>query len=329
MPADKQVLVFLEIEQGALHPMAAEALQAGRQAAQGLDVELAAVVLGSGIAQAAEQVRYYGVNRVFVLEHPLLETYHAEYFCQALSEVCRTALPAVVFMVNTLTVQDLASRLAWKLEAGLVTDCVSLEVDAGELNLIKPIYSGNVMAVYGLSTRPGLVTLRPRSFPPLSTQDTPRGEIVSIPISLDHASARTTVVERVDEHAEGIRLETAERIVAGGRGIGKAEGFDLLKTMADTLGAAIGASRPPCDLGWVPAKAQVGQTGEIVAPDLYIAVGISGSTQHQAGMVGSKTIVAINKDPQANIFRIADYGVVGNYEDVIPAITETLQEILT
>lgn len=328
MPADKQVLVFLEIEQGTLHPMAAEALQAGRQAAQGLDTELAAVVLGSGIAQAAEQVRHYGVNRVFVVEHPLLETYHAEYFCQALSELCRTVPPTVVIMVNTLTVQDLAPRLAWKLETGLITDCVAFEVDAGELNLIKPIYSGNVMAVYGLSTMPGLVTLRPRSFSPLSALDTPQGEIVSIPVSLDHASARTTVVGRVDEHAEGIRLETAERIIAGGRGIGRAEGFGLLKAMADTLGAAIGASRPPCDLGWVPAKAQVGQTGEIVAPSLYIAVGISGSTQHLAGMVGSKTIVAINKDPQANIFRIADYGVVGNYEDVIPAITETLREIL-
>jgi electron transfer flavoprotein alpha subunit len=136
------------------------------------------------------------------------------------------------------------------------------------------------------------------------------------------------VVERIEEEGESIKLGSAQRIVAGGRGIGNAEGFALLKTMADTSSAAIGASRPPCDLGWVSPKAQVGQTGEIVAPDLYIAVGISGSTQHLAGMTGSKTIVAINKDPQANIFKIADYGVVGNYEDVVLAITETLRGIL-
>jgi len=329
MHTDKQVLVFIEMEADRIHPLAPESLEAGRQVAQGLHAELVAVIMGGAVSDAVRDVRHYGVERVYIVEHPLLETYHGEYFCQALSAACLTATPSVILMANTLTGLDLAPRLAWNLDAGLVTDCVAIEASDGEITFTKPIYSGNVMAVYAPVTMPMLITLRPRAFTPLSLSDAPQGEIVPVAVNLDQASVKTTVVERILEHGDGIRLETAERIVAGGRGIGKAEGFSLLKTMAETLGAAIGASRPPCDLGWVSAKAQVGQTGEIVAPGLYIAVGISGSTQHLAGMAGSKTIVAINKDPQANIFKVADYGVVGNYEDVIPVFTETLVEILT
>lgn len=326
---EKQVLVFLEIDHGALHPLAAEALEAGRQVAQGLNGELTAVILGDVIGSETTQgVRPYGVERIYAVEHPLLAAYHGEYFNRALSDVCRTSSPAIILMVNTLIGSDLAPRLAWALEAGLVTDCVAIEAANGAIDFTKPVYSGNVMAVYRPATTPTLITLRPRAFTPQPSTELSRAEIVRVAAALDESCARTTVVERIEEAGDGIKLGSAQRIVAGGRGIGKAEGFGLLKTMADTLGAAIGASRPPCDLGWVSTKAQVGQTGEIVAPGLYIAVGISGSTQHLAGMAASKTIVAINKDPQANIFKIADYGVVGNYEDVVPMLTETLREIL-
>jgi electron transfer flavoprotein alpha subunit len=329
MPTEKQVLAFLEMERGALHPLAAEVLGAGEQVAQGLKSELAAVVMGGGAAtEAARTVRDYGVSRIYVMEHSLLETYHGEYYCRALSEVCRTAMPAVIMMANTLIGCDLAPRLAWNLEAGLITDCVATEMVDGEIAFTKPIYSGNVMAVYAPFATPVLITLRPRAFAPLTALDTPQGDTISLSVTLDEVSTRTSIVERIEEEGSGIKLGSAQRIVAGGRGIGNAEGFALLKTLADTLGAAIGASRPPCDLGWVSPKAQVGQTGKIVAPSLYIAVGISGSTQHMAGMSGSKTIVAINKDPQANIFKIADYGTVGNYEDIVPALSETLREIL-
>jgi electron transfer flavoprotein alpha subunit len=329
MPTKKQVLVFLELERGALHSPVAEVIGAGKQVAQDIKGGLAAVVMGCKVdSDAARNVLNYDVERVYVVEHPLLETYHGEYFCRALSEVCRTAMPNFILMANTLIGCDLAPRMAWEMEAGLISDCVAIETADDEIAFTKPIYSGNVMAVYAPVTTPTLITLRPRAFDPQTASDTPRGDIVHLSIILSQGSARTTVVERIEEEGEGIKLGSAQRIVAGGRGIGNAEGFALVKTMADTLGAAIGASRPPCDLGWVSPKAQVGQTGEIVAPGLYIAVGISGSTQHLAGMSGSKTIVAINKDSQANIFKIADYGVVGNYEDVVPAITETLREIL-
>ena len=329
MQTEKQVLVFLEIDQGILHPLAPEVLLAAKQVAQALQSRLAAVIIGKEIAEVAHEILHYGVDTVYVVAHHLLDTYQGEYLCLALSELCQTLQPAIILMANTLTGIDLAPRLAWQLDAGLVTDCVAFNVSGGELSFSKPIYSGNIMAEYVPATTTCLVTVRPRSFEPQPRTETPQGEIVTVAVTLSPASVKTTLVERIEEHRDGIRLETAERIVAGGRGIGRAEGFMLLKTMADTLGAAIGASRPPCDLGWVSAKAQVGQTGEIVAPGLYIAVGISGSTQHLAGMMGSKTIVAINKDPQANIFKIADYGVVGNYEDVLPVLTKTLKEILT
>ncbi len=329
MHTENQVLVFLEIDRGILHPLAPEVLSAGKQVAQALHGKLATVILGNEITEAAHEVRHYGADTVHLVEHPLLDTYQGEYLCLALNELCKTLRPAVIIMANTLMGIDLAPRLAWKLDAGLVTDCVAIDVSGDEPGFLKPIYSGNVMAEYAPAAATCLVTVRPRAFTPRPRTDTPQGEIVPVTVTLDPASVKTSLVERIEEHSDGIRLETAERIVAGGRGIGRADGFMLLKNMADTLGAAIGASRPPCDLGWVSSNAQVGQTGEIVAPGLYIAVGISGSTQHLAGMMGSKTIVAINKDPQANIFKVADYGVVGNYEDVLPVLTETLKEILT
>jgi len=330
MPTEKNILVFLETERGALHPLAAEVLRAGKQVAQELKGELAVALIGGAtISDTVDHVRQYGVDRVYVVEHPLLESYHGEYFCRALGEVCRTETPTVILMANTLIGSDLAPRLAWDLEAGLISDCVDIEMSNGEIAFIKPIYSGNVMAVYVPLTTPALITLRPRAFAPLSASDIPYGEIIPLSITLSQESDRTTVEEWIEEDSDDIKLGSAQRIVAGGRGIGKTEGFELLKSMADALGAAIGASRPPCDLGWISPKTQIGQTGEIVAPELYIAVGISGSTQHLAGMLGSKTIVAINKDSQANIFKVADYGVVGNYEEVVPVITETLREIIT
>jgi len=230
-------------------------------------------------------------------------------------------------MPNTLTGVDLAPRVAWELGAGLVTDCVAIESDQGGPAFVKPVYSGNVMSVYSAATCPFMVSVRPRAFARLQPENSRPTETVPVSCAFN-PNPRVVVVKRLEEEIQGIRLETADRIVAGGRGIGGAEGFGQLRALADVLGAAIGASRPPCDLGWVAPAAQVGQTGEIVAPGLYIAVGISGSTQHLAGMSGAKTIVAINADPQASIFRIADYGVVGKYEEIIPTFTETLKGIL-
>jgi electron transfer flavoprotein alpha subunit len=328
MQGETSILVVAELHAGELHPMTLEALHAGSLVAKCVNGRISAAVLGAGIDTAVKRLQGYGLDRIYVVDDPLLSNYQSEHYTNALAEICRSATPAYILMPNTLTCVDLAPRVAWQLEAGLVTDCVAIESVEGGPVFIKPVYSGNVMAVYSAATSPFLVTLRARAFPPLQPQNSQPTEIVLVSCALS-PSTRVTLVKLFEEEAEGIRLEAADRIVAGGRGIGGAEGFGHLRNLADVLGAAIGASRPPCDLGWVTPTAQVGQTGEIVAPGLYIAVGISGSTQHLAGMSGSKTIVAINADPQASIFRIADYGVVGKYEEVIPTFTEALKGMLT
>lgn len=326
MTEGRIVLVYLEVTAG--HPVALDALEAGRQVAEHARAGLAGVIMGHGMGAAAEDLQAYGLERIYVVDHPLLERYQGEIFAAALAEVCRIAGPAYVLMPNSLNGLDLAPRLAWELEVGLVTDCVAVEKAGSEAGFVKPVYSGNVMAVYTAARRPLLVTVRPRAFGAPPSGSAAQAEIVPVTFAIDPVIARIRLGELMAEDAEGVNLETAERVVAGGRGMGGAPGFALLREVADILGAAVGASRPPCDLGWIAAKAQVGQTGAIVAPGLYIAVGIAGSTQHLAGMAGAKTIVAINKDPQAAIFRIADYGVVGAYEEVMPSFAETLRGIL-
>jgi len=323
----KPVLAFLKVEGGSLHPLAPEVIAAGRRTARESGGALFLAVVGSSIAAAAEEARSYGAERVFTVDDPRLDIYRGEYFSAALKQVCALTGPSIVVIANTVDGVDLAPRLACLLEAGLVTDCVDVASENGVLSFIKPIYSGNVMAVYTAATDYFIITIRRRSFEALP-KGSPAGEIMPVAVDLDAVACMVNHVgQRIEEEA-GIKIDAADRIVAGGRGIGKAEGFEQVRSLAETLGAAVGASRPPCDLGWASPKSQVGQTGQIVAPSLYIAIGISGSTQHLAGMLGSKTIVAINKDPQASIFKVANYGIVGNYEEIVPGLTETLQGMM-
>jgi electron transfer flavoprotein alpha subunit len=239
-----------------------------------------------------------------------------------------TVSPRAILMGHTLLGMDLMPRIAARLDTGLVTDCVGLEFDSDTLLVTKPVYGGNVMAVFSLETEPYLLTIRNGAFDPLPPPEMPGGDVVALDVQLDSGLARTHCLERACEKEAGNQLQTADVVVAGGRGMGGPQGFARLHELAAIFGGAVGGSRPPCDLGWVDPTAQVGQTGEIVAPGLYIAVGISGSTQHVAGMLRSRCIVAINKDPDANIFKIADYAVVGRQEEVLPAFKAALLDIV-
>jgi electron transfer flavoprotein alpha subunit len=201
-------------------------------------------------------------------------------------------------------------------------------MDKSDIHFVKPVYSSNVMAAYGLTREPYLVTMRSRAEEPAERQDDAGAEVIRLDVELDASTLEMEVIERTLEEEEGQKLTSSNIIVSGGRGIGGPEGFEQLAELAALLNGAVGASRPPVDLGWAPPKAQVGQTGEKVGPSVYIAVGISGATQHIAGMSASRTIVAINKDAKANIFKVADYGVVGNHEEVVPAFHKTLKETL-
>ena len=329
MSQEPAVAVFIEIsEDHQILPVSRCCLGVGKRLAEKWNGKLIAVLAGSEVQDAAEKLRYCGLDRIYILDHPLLKCYQPDLCLSAMVQVIEAVSPRAILMGHTLLSMDLVPRIAVRLDTGLVTDCVDLEFDSETLLVTKPVYSGNVMAVFSPETEPYLLTLRNGAFDSLEPLEAPGGDLIVLDVELDSSVTRTQCIERASEKEAATRLQTADVVVAGGRGMGGPQGFAQLEELAIILGGAVGGSRPPCDLGWVEPRAQVGQTGEIVAPGLYIAVGISGSTQHVAGMLRSKCIVAINKDPEANIFKIADYGVVGRHEDVLPAFKEALLGLL-
>ncbi len=328
MRQENSVLVMVEQGRaGSILPVSLECLRTGRELAENLGSRLMAAVIGSDIRSTAEEVRHFGVDGVLLAEHSALCDYRADGYLGALVEAVRAVQASFVLMGDTVNALDLAPRAAFTLEAGLVTDCVKIEVDSGEVLFTKPVYSGNVMAVYSSETEVTLATLRSRSADAAVRTEEGKGEITSLHVEINPGPGLTEIVESVPVEEQGVSLDQADVVVSGGRGIGGGEGFKLLEDLAGVLGAALGASRPPVDCGWASPASQVGQTGKIVAPSLYVAVGISGAMQHISGMNGSKVIVAINKTAEANIFNIADYGVVGKYEEIVPSLTETLRGI--
>jgi len=303
MSLDDSVLILAEVSEGKeILPISLECVTAGKKLAEVLGGRTVALIIGTGVGEAAQEMARYDIDEVLLVDHPSLEGYQHELYASALLQVCER---------NT----------------GLITDCVAIEIDRADVSFVKPVYSSNVMAAYTFASEPSIVTLRSRVEEAAGKQDGADADVTPVEVELDVSAVKTEVMQRVIEEDEGIKLTDADIIVSGGRGIGSPEGFEQLAQLAEVLNAAVGASRPPCDLGWAPSRAQVGQTGEKVAPSLYIAAGISGATQHIAGMQSSKKIVAINRDPKANIFRIADYGVVGTCEEVVPAFKEAITEI--
>ncbi|HDN79244.1 MAG TPA: electron transfer flavoprotein subunit alpha/FixB family protein, partial [Chloroflexi bacterium] len=235
--------------------------------------------------------------------------------------------PAVVFLGATTQGRDLAPRLAARLGVGLASDCTSFDVDGdGKLLITRPIYAGRAIQTIKLKTSPQMATLRPNVFPPAEPDASRQAEVEKLPVSVGEVRAK--VVDFLKKESEEIELTEADIIVSGGRGLGKPEGFEVIRALAKVLGAAVGASRAAVDAGWIDHSHQVGQTGKTVNPKLYIACGISGAAQHLAGMRTSKVIVAINKDPEAPIFKVADYGIVADLYDVVPALTKAFQEVL-
>jgi electron transfer flavoprotein alpha subunit len=319
------VLVCAELtEKKEIDLLSLESLRPGRRLADELGSRLAVLLIGSDLGSAAEELAHYSADDVYVADSPGLKQYHPELYHRVLKNFCQKKKPKVVIMGNTLQANDLAPRVAFDLGTGLITDCIAVSSEGGGLVLKKPVYSGNIIAEYSIASDPAIVTIRARAFEKADRQESRKGGIIPVPEMIDEGKVTIEVIERVVKADEELHVGDASIIVAGGRGIGGKEGFTILSDLAKTIGAAVGASRPPCDLGWINSDAQVGQTGEIVGPELYIAVGISGSTQHIVGMAGSKTIVAINRDSMAPIFDIADYGIVGNYEEIIPAFKNAI-----
>ena len=326
----KGIAVYCEVKDDKIAPISAEGLGIGRKLADELGEELAAVLAGSGVGNSAQQAIAHGADKAYVVDDALLKDYQTDAYVKVLEKVVGQITPQVLIMGQNDTGRDLAPRLAFRLGTTVTMDCVDLAIDPGTKRLLqtKPVYGGNAQAVFTSESNPQMVTIRTKAMTPLEPDASRKGEVVSISADLEASDIKTKMLDRVVEEVAGIKIEDAEVVVAGGRGIGSAEGFQQLEELAKMFKGAIGASRPPCDNGWVPDTIQVGLTGKIIAPELYFAIAISGSSQHMSGCSGSKTIVAINKDTEANIFRQARFGVVGDWKKVIPALNEKIKELL-
>lgn len=324
------VMVHAEAAEGKLAAIATELLGCGRRLADDLGEALSAVIVSGGVSGLAAEAFAFGADKVYIVDDALLKDYQNDTHVAVMEKVVRQAMPRILLIGQTSIGRDLAPRLAFRLETTATIDCVELTIDPGSKRLLrtKPVYGGNARAVYTSELDPQIATVRNKAMTPLAPDTSRKGEVVNIEAGLDPASVRTKIIEKVKQEVEGISLEAAEVVISGGRGIGSAEGFKQLEELAGVLKGAVGASRPACDNGWVPDVVQIGLTGKIVAPDLYFAVALSGSSQHMAGCAGCKNIVAINKDPEANIFREARFGVVGDWKKVLPAFTEKVRELL-
>jgi electron transfer flavoprotein alpha subunit len=342
-----KVWVYIDQFQGKALATSWEVLGAGRMLAEKLGGGVTALVLGQGVSQVAQEAVSYGADEVLLAEDASLADYRAEPYVTAISGQASAQAPEVLLFPTTTRGRELAAMSAVDLKTGVLPDVTALEVEGGRVIATRPIYAGKLLSKVICKGTPQVITLRVRAFAKPHPDSGRVGTVTNIPAPVAEAEIKTKVVEYLPT-AGGVSLTEAGVIISGGRGLanyGKAsppaglddaqqeiwkaqEGFKLLGALADVLGGAVGASRAAVDAGYIPYPYQVGQTGKVVSPDLYIAAGISGAIQHQAGMRSSKVIVAINKDPDAPIFKMARYGVVGDLYDILPPLTEALRKKL-
>ena len=322
------IWVFAEQRDGRLKSVGYELLAKGRQLADTLDTELCAVCFGHNINET-EQLIAYGADKVYLIDNPALANNQEELYTRELVKLIQQYKPAVVVAGATSLGRSFIPRVAAILRTGLTADCTGLEIDTETRLLMqtRPTFGGNIMAtIICQAKRPQMSTVRPRVFKKGTPDNKRKGQIIKVDFNGESVTSRTKLLNFVEDLTERVKLEDADIIVSGGRGLGKAENFQLLEELASVMGAALGSSRPPVDDGWIPYSHQVGQTGKTVCPKLYIACGISGAVQHLAGMQTSDTILAINDDPNAPIFEVASYGIVGDLFKVVPMMIDRLKK---
>lgn len=325
MANESGVLVLGETGGGSILSITRELLGAARRMGGGGPVAVA--LIGSGVAGAAQEAIAAGADTVYVADDASLAEYTGDAFTVALDKVVEQANPAVILMGQTDIGRDLAPRFAIHKGTMVAMDAIELAMNGGKLLATRPVYGGSARAVFSFKTMPQVATVRPKSQDPLEPDTSRQGNVVNVDVKVDPSAVRTRVLEHKAMEQEGIRLEDADAVVAGGRGLGGPEGFGGLEDLAKLLNGAIGASRAVCDLGWRPVSEQIGLTGKVVSPTLYVAVAVSGASQHMAGCSGAKNIIAINKDPEANIFKTARFGIVGDYKQVMPPLVEAVRKI--
>ena len=320
----RKILVLGETRDSSLRNVSFEAIAAAKTVAEG--GEVVGVIFGESVAEIGKELIHYGADRVIAVEHELLKQYSSDGYTQGLLAVIDQESPDGIIFGHTSMGKDLAPRVAGKLSSGLISDAIGVEEAGGNIVFTRPIYSGKAFEKRIVTDGLVFATIRPNNIDPLEHDPSRAGEVSTL--SVDIKDLRTVIKEVVRKATEGVDLSEAKVIVAGGRGVKSEDGFEPLKELANVLGGAVGASRGACDADYCDYSLQIGQTGKVVTPDLYIACGISGAIQHLAGMSNSKVIVAINKDPEANIFKVADYGIVGDLFEVVPLLTEEFKNLL-
>ncbi|MDI3328141.1 MAG: electron transfer flavoprotein subunit alpha/FixB family protein [Alicyclobacillaceae bacterium] len=322
----RKFLVLADLRNGNVRNVTYEILGAARRLSGGGEVSVA--LLGKDVARLAEGLGAYGADKVYVVEDAQLENYIPDAYSSVLDRLIRTAEPDVVFMAHSAVGRDLAPKLAARFEAGQVSDVIDVAEEGGDLVFTRPIYAGKAFTKVKFREGRVFATVRPNNLPAVEPESGRTAAVETVPSQISADALRTFIREVVKKSTSGVDLTEAKIIVSGGRGVKSADGFKPLYELAEVLGAAVGASRGACDAGYCDYSLQIGQTGKVVTPDLYIACGISGAIQHLAGMSNSKVIVAINKDPEAPIFKVANYGIVGDLFEVVPMLTEEFKKVL-
>jgi len=315
------VFAITEQRDGELRKVSFEAVSEGRRLADGLGTDLTAVILGSGVEGLADELKKCGPDKILIADDPALADYTTDAYTNVLAELIQASDPSVIIMGASAQGKDLAGRMAARLDAGVAMDCVGIKIDNGKLTYTRPMFGGKILADVEVEGNPQIVAVRPNV---MSINEVSKNCAVEKP-AIQVGEIKTKVIDKKMETGDKIELTEADIIVSGGRGTGG--NYAAVEALAKELGAAVGASRSAVDEGWRPHSDQVGQTGKTVSPTLYVACGISGAIQHLAGMSTSKHIVAINKDEEAPIFSKADYGIVGDLFEVVPAITEEAKKL--
>ena len=321
------IWVFAEQRDGELKGVAYELLAKGRELADALKTDLSAVCFGHGIDKVNRLVAH-GADKVYLVDSPDLANNQEDLYTRQLIELIQQYKPEVVLAGATSLGRAFIPRVAAILKTGLTADCTGLDIDTEKRLLLqtRPTFGGNIMAtIICQAKRPQMSTVRPRVFKKSAPDENRKGQIIEVDFNREGITSRTKLLNFVEDLTETVKIEDADIIISGGRGLGKAENFEIIRELALAMGAAVGASRAVVDEGWIPYSHQVGQTGKTVCPKLYIACGISGAVQHLAGMQTSDVIVAINDDPNAPIFEVANYGIVGDLFKVVPMLTEKLK----
>jgi electron transfer flavoprotein alpha subunit len=323
------ILILVESKGGAVEKMTLELIRGATGLANELGTGVSAVVVGADTAALAESIAAYGLNKVYRLEHPLLKDFQPDAWVAGLEWLCKQIAPKIVLISQAFVGREVAPRLAYRLNTELTTDCTALKIDPADKGLIrtKPIYGGNAVAIVKTEGSPQLVTVRKGIFEP--AEPAAKSEVVTMAPPLEDSVIKVKSVKTVEQ--EVVELDKANVVISGGRGIAEKEDFDVLAAFAKALSKThgkvlIGCSRPVVDKGWMSSDHQVGLTGSMISPDAYVAIGISGAVQHLVGMIRSKKIIAINTDLGCNMFKVADFGVVADYKEILPALIKKLEE---